>query len=474
MSILGFAFFGTCNGVNGFVSPRDFLLPTPLHILVDAKFPFEWNSHVYRYKTITESNGTYLNFIALYTKIDDFRGVREGAFGGVGVFVRNGFIDSEKAVVLLKSMLKNFIDATSDTRRFLRTIDEAKEKGYIIPPLEFAKAADSFTPIKNDRETTCRAGVKYLIEIDDPIASNPVDFFDFAQHELLGRVDDIYFCSSSGVHKQVEKKYSDLILIKSASNILLSTSYSARKVISPAENNQQLGKIEIPQNSINRLEKTNHTKQESRIFDTPISENGANIEDEERDSKNSAAPNGPPGWAEDIIRLARTEAVNEYKNRIIIYAIISIIVLITTSALCTIAIITTIDGGKRDSSSEANRSNNGFLEAQEELKKQIEITERMKRENTALSEKLISFRQNESAQTEDLRARLQKAEDDLNAARRAIQNLEKDRDRLRGELRTASDRASSRANSSGGNAGAKSDPHVKEPESTTETESPHK
>lgn len=233
-NVLGFSFFGTCNGVSGFISPRDFSLPVPLHILVDTRFPFLWDVDVYRYRTVKTDDGGFVNFIGLYTKLDDFRGVREGAFGGVGVFVRDGYVDSQKAVALLKGMQQNLLAAASDNRKFIRTIDEARESGYLKAPVGFADLADSFQPSTIGGKSSFQISAQYILDLNDVSLSEPIGFIDFAQDEIFGRVSDLFFCSSPEVHSEIRKGYTDALVFFESKKLLESVKDAEKAAIKAA------------------------------------------------------------------------------------------------------------------------------------------------------------------------------------------------------------------------------------------------
>ena len=179
MNDIAFAVFGTCDGTNGFVSPKTFSLPSPLYIVIDTSLPFLWNTEVFRSLQVETSSARNLQLLALYTKIDDFGGPREGAFAGVGIFVRNGVVDYKMLVTVLREMLANLVAAASNGKQFVVKIDAAAAAGNIRPPKDATSLITSFlekswyyqNPPKADRVLVKR----------DSLVDSAETFFSFTQ-----------------------------------------------------------------------------------------------------------------------------------------------------------------------------------------------------------------------------------------------------------------------------------------------------
>lgn len=194
MNDIAFAVFGTCDGTNGFVSPKTFSLPSPLHIVIDTSLPFLWNTEVFRSFQVETSSAGNLQLLALYTKIDDFGGPREGAFAGVGIFVRNGVVDHKLLVTVLREMLANLVAAASNGKQFVVKIDAAAEAENIRPPKDPNNLIASFVKKAWQYHTPPKAN-RVLVRRDSLVDSAET-FFSFTQEfsGIFGR--DAYYSES--------------------------------------------------------------------------------------------------------------------------------------------------------------------------------------------------------------------------------------------------------------------------------------
>lgn len=209
MENIAYTVFGTCNGVNGFPSPKTFQLPIDLKKIVDTSLPFLWDVEVFRFYRVPTRGDETLNLFALYQKIDDFSGPRSGSFAGVGVFVRNGTVNSKVLVAILRDMLANLLDAATDTKKFIRDIDEGAAKGLIKPPSltqqEQLLASLRNAPFINETYEPSRM----LIAMNDVFVDSPERLFEINQSSTLLRARDIYYCSNHKFHDAALQQYSN-------------------------------------------------------------------------------------------------------------------------------------------------------------------------------------------------------------------------------------------------------------------------
>jgi hypothetical protein len=200
MNEIAFAVFGTCDGTNGFHSPPAFQLPSPLHRIIDTNLPFLFEKEVFRFYRVTSNDKESLCLLSLYQKIDDFGGPRDGAFAGVGIFVRNGTVDSNIVVNVLRDMLSNLIASASNGKQFTVKIQDAVDAGRIKPPAAASQLVSSFTQTSSiARSNSDRTG-RALVGLNDTIISGPVAFFEINQFIQGISEFDVYYSNSKEFH----------------------------------------------------------------------------------------------------------------------------------------------------------------------------------------------------------------------------------------------------------------------------------
>jgi len=210
MDEIALAVFGTAGGVNGSINPSSFSLPADgrLHIVVDTQLPFPPNVEVWRFHRLRQERATdTVVLLALYTKIDDFGGERNGAFAGAGIFVRNGQVDTEVAVIALREMLKNLISSATDGVRFTRRIEEVVKSGAIKAPLGIGALVASYQPLVSFGTQSNLLPDRSLFARQDTYVSDPRRFFSLGFGSLAIIAKDIYFCDDELFQRETVAEY---------------------------------------------------------------------------------------------------------------------------------------------------------------------------------------------------------------------------------------------------------------------------
>jgi len=200
MEKIALAVFGTSDGTDAYVSPRSFALPHPSHSLIDTAFPFLADCNVFRYYRVPGAERD-MALLAIYTKVDDFGGPREGAFAGAGVFVRNVRVDSRLLVNVLQELLSGLIAAATQEGRFVRRVSDAMGQGLVKAPTQAAALAESARPLTAANLNTTVSPTRQLLAIDEALIANAVSFFECVQTNPEWFGSDVFFCRDSAVHQ---------------------------------------------------------------------------------------------------------------------------------------------------------------------------------------------------------------------------------------------------------------------------------
>lgn len=196
MSNIAFSFFGTSDGTNGFYSPKTFPLRGALSVVVDTSLPFDYGKEVFRYLRIEgENSESTIGLLALYTKIDDFGGAREGSFAGAGILVNSGTVDAYFAVGALREMVTNLLNAATNNRTFIAKIDDAVNAGRIQPPALAGQVVSSFS--RGDQRSHISEHGRFIFHDSDVLARSPEMFFAISQIFAKYLPDDIYWANDA-------------------------------------------------------------------------------------------------------------------------------------------------------------------------------------------------------------------------------------------------------------------------------------
>ena len=182
MSNIGLVVFGNADGMNVVEEPRGFRIGESLEQTVDFAYPFRWGKEVYRAVIFEQAGNRYL-FIALHTKIDDFRGSRDGAHAGAGVFIREGMCDGAIVVDVLRRMLSTLIKEASNGAQFTSKLSAIES--IVRPALKVG--AETLTRVWQPATVKARlapSDVISLVDASDWRVATPGHFVEFASHVL--------------------------------------------------------------------------------------------------------------------------------------------------------------------------------------------------------------------------------------------------------------------------------------------------
>jgi hypothetical protein len=182
MSNIALVVFGNADGMNVIEEPRGFRIGESLEQTVDFAYPFRWGKEVYRAVTFEQAGHRYL-FIALHTKIDDFRGSRDGAHAGTGIFIREGMCDGAIVVDVLRRMLSTLIKEASNGAQF--TSELSAIESIVRPALKVG--AETLTRVWQPATVKARPAPSdsiSLVDASDWRVATPGHFVEFASHVL--------------------------------------------------------------------------------------------------------------------------------------------------------------------------------------------------------------------------------------------------------------------------------------------------
>lgn len=192
MSNIAVCLFGTTAGVKTLILPEDFSLPDPLYQVVDTSLPFLWGKEVYRWQGF-EVDGEIIHLFAIYTKIDDVGGPREGAFAGAGVFIKNGYCDCELISSTLRNLLINLLQESTNGKQFKATLNQ------FAPPLDTPMRAAGVRLQKSYfggnviRPRRNRTHARGICTNEKWFFASPAHFFEAARVSTDEKIDDFYF-----------------------------------------------------------------------------------------------------------------------------------------------------------------------------------------------------------------------------------------------------------------------------------------
>lgn len=192
MSNVAVCMFGTTAGVKTLILPEDFSLPDPLYQVVDTSLPFLWGKEVYRWQGF-EVDGEIIHLFAIYTKIDDVGGPRDGAFAGAGVFIKNGYCDCEVIASTLRNLLINLLQEGTNGKQFKATLNQFAPQ--LNAPMRaagvrFQKSYFSGNVIRPRRNRTHARGI---CTNEKWFFASPAHFFEAARVSTDEKIDDFYY-----------------------------------------------------------------------------------------------------------------------------------------------------------------------------------------------------------------------------------------------------------------------------------------
>lgn len=229
MSNIAVCLFGTTAGVKTLILPEDFSLPDPLYQVVDTSLPFLWGKEVYRWQGF-EVEGDIIHFFAIYTKIDDVGGAREGAFAGAGVFIKNGYCDCEVIASTLRNLLVHLLQESTNGKQFKATLNQFVSQ--LNSPMRVAgsrlqKSYFSGNVIRPRRNRTHARGI---CTNEKWFFVSPAHFFEAARVSTDEKIDDFYF-SADIEFVTALKDFPDVLSVEPSADLLRAAANADLRIV---------------------------------------------------------------------------------------------------------------------------------------------------------------------------------------------------------------------------------------------------
>lgn len=234
MNEVAICLFGTTGGVKAAIVPEGFPLPDPLYQVVDASLPFIWGKEVYRWQTfeVSADKGgpqAIVHFFAIYTKIDDLGGPRDGAFAGAGILIKDGHCDCELIAATLRKLLVYLIKETSNGRQFSALLTQQFPRLYSTMQSAAEKLADSYVAGGVLRPRRRPAQRRAVCTNEQWFLVSPAHFFEAARVSSSANYTDLYF-SVDREFIQALSDYPDIAHVEPSSELLNTAAMAERRI----------------------------------------------------------------------------------------------------------------------------------------------------------------------------------------------------------------------------------------------------